>query len=233
MGRAEVTMIGRAVILVLLLLPATALAAGIGSKAPLPQQLAPQQPLFAVPAPPRLTAPQTATINNLGATYARTGNAATLQSGWSAFITGLKPKGADIETLVQLVMAAARAEANADLKAQTAEIDAINKKKAALRDELQRLGGYRSGLASASARLAPFTPSGVLPNVPPVANVAGADDYRRSLEAEIAKWEKKGDLANADLQNILQKQQQTLQMMSNISKMLYDTAQAVVRKIGG
>jgi hypothetical protein len=34
-------------------------------------------------------------------------------------------------------------------------------------------------------------------------------------------------LANVDLQNVLQKQQQTLQMMSNISKMLYDTSAAV------
>jgi hypothetical protein len=54
------------------------------------------------------------------------------------------------------------------------------------------------------------------------------------------KWEEMlnllGDdaqLANVDLQNILQKQQQTLQMMSNISKMLYDTVDAVIRKMGG
>ena len=40
-------------------------------------------------------------------------------------------------------------------------------------------------------------------------------------------------LANVDLQNMLQKQQQTLQMLSNISKMLHDTAMAVIRKIGG
>ena len=40
-------------------------------------------------------------------------------------------------------------------------------------------------------------------------------------------------LANVDLQNWLQKQDQTLQMMSNISKMLYDTTLAVIRKIGG
>jgi hypothetical protein len=40
-------------------------------------------------------------------------------------------------------------------------------------------------------------------------------------------------LANVDLQNILQKQQQTLQMMSNISKMMHDTAMAVIRKTGG
>lgn len=62
----------------------------------------------------------------------------------------------------------------------------------------------------------------------------------RAFENEIRAWEEKlngvGDdaqLANVDLQNILQKQQQTLQMMSNISKMLYDTAQSVIRKMGG
>ena len=38
-------------------------------------------------------------------------------------------------------------------------------------------------------------------------------------------------LANMDLQNMLQKQQQTLQMMSNISKMLSDTAMAIIRKM--
>jgi hypothetical protein len=59
------------------------------------------------------------------------------------------------------------------------------------------------------------------------------------LEAATARWEERlatvGDdaqLANIDLQNMLQKQQQTLQMISNISKMLHDTAMAVVRNIG-
>ena len=35
-------------------------------------------------------------------------------------------------------------------------------------------------------------------------------------------------LANVDLQNMLQKQQQTLQMMSNISKMMHDTMAATI-----
>ena len=63
---------------------------------------------------------------------------------------------------------------------------------------------------------------------------------RARLEAEIARWEGRlasaGDdaqLANVDLQNILQKQQQTLQMLSNISKIVHDTAMSVIRKIGG
>lgn len=60
------------------------------------------------------------------------------------------------------------------------------------------------------------------------------------LDNEIARLEEKlnelGDdaqLANVDLQNVLQKQQQLLQMISNISKMLHDTSMAVIRKIGG
>lgn len=71
--------------------------------------------------------------------------------------------------------------------------------------------------------------------VPPAA-VTTLDGF----SAEIRAWEEKlntiGDdaqLANVDLQNILQKQQQALQMMSNISKMLNDTATSVIRKMGG
>lgn len=40
-------------------------------------------------------------------------------------------------------------------------------------------------------------------------------------------------LANVELQNLLQRQQQTLQMLSNISKTMHDTATAIIRKIGG
>jgi hypothetical protein len=75
-----------------------------------------------------------------------------------------------------------------------------------------------------------------LPDRIPPATVKTID----SLENEIARREEQlnslGDdaqLANVDLQNVLQKQQQTLQMMSNISKMLHETAMAVIRKMGG
>jgi hypothetical protein len=40
-------------------------------------------------------------------------------------------------------------------------------------------------------------------------------------------------LQNIDLQNTLQKQQQLIQMMSNLLKTLNDTAMSVIRKIGG
>ena len=59
------------------------------------------------------------------------------------------------------------------------------------------------------------------------------------LDNEIRLWEEKlaaiGDdsqLANVDLQNMLQKQQQLLAMLSNISKMTHDEAMAIIRKMG-
>jgi hypothetical protein len=60
-------------------------------------------------------------------------------------------------------------------------------------------------------------------------SVAGGGDFEDQLNAL-------GDdaqLANVDLQNALRQQQETLRMMSNISKMVYDTSQSVIRKIGG
>jgi hypothetical protein len=40
-------------------------------------------------------------------------------------------------------------------------------------------------------------------------------------------------LANVDLQNLLQKQQQMLQMISNISKAMHDTATSIIRNLKG
>jgi len=59
------------------------------------------------------------------------------------------------------------------------------------------------------------------------------DSYLNGLDEKLNSVGDDAQLANVDLQNWLQKQQQTLQMMSNICKMLYDTAMAVIRKIGG
>ena len=44
--------------------------------------------------------------------------------------------------------------------------------------------------------------------------------------------EPESELKEIDRQNMLQKQQQTIQMMSKISKVLHDTAMAMIRKIG-
>ena len=58
------------------------------------------------------------------------------------------------------------------------------------------------------------------------------ENYIKDLEEQLSSVGDDAQLANIDLQNALQKQQQTLQTMSNISKMLHDTAMAVIRRIG-
>ena len=56
--------------------------------------------------------------------------------------------------------------------------------------------------------------------------------YVDGLEQKLSSVGDDAQLANIDLQNKLQQQQQTLQTMSNVSKMLHDTAMAIIRKIG-
>lgn len=57
----------------------------------------------------------------------------------------------------------------------------------------------------------------------------------KQYEERLKELEESGDdgqLANIDLQNAMQKQQQTLQTLSNTSKVLHDNAMAIIRKIG-
>ena len=61
---------------------------------------------------------------------------------------------------------------------------------------------------------------------------AGLENYIKDMEEKLSSVGDDAQLANVDLQNMLQKQQQGMQMMSNISKMLHDTALAIVRKMG-
>jgi hypothetical protein len=51
------------------------------------------------------------------------------------------------------------------------------------------------------------------------------------LEEKLSSVGDDAQLANIDLQNSLQKQQQTLQTMSNVSKMLHDTATSIIRNM--
>lgn len=74
-----------------------------------------------------------------------------------------------------------------------------------------------------------------IPNrIPPedVQDLDTLDDVIEHWEEELNTLGDDGKLANIDLQNMLQQQQQTIQTMSNVSKILHDTSMAVIRKIG-
>lgn len=58
------------------------------------------------------------------------------------------------------------------------------------------------------------------------------ENYIKSLEEQLSTIGEDSQLANVDLQNAQQKQQQTLLLMSNMSKVLHETAMSIIRKIG-
>jgi septal ring factor EnvC (AmiA/AmiB activator) len=71
-------------------------------------------------------------------------------------------------------------------------------------------------------------------------DIVAVENHMDAVRAEMAKWtdmlNSVGDdaqLANVEMQNIVQKQQQMLQMLSNISKNLHDTIRAVVNNLKG
>jgi len=65
-----------------------------------------------------------------------------------------------------------------------------------------------------------------------VSTIAEIQTYINELEQKLSSTKDDDSLANINLQNTLQRQQQNLQMLSNILKMVHDTALAMIRKIG-
>jgi len=94
---------------------------------------------------------------------------------------------------------------------------------------------YSAGGAEAETAMMMGMPQSLsdLPAGKEVDSLAKLDDYIKTWEDKLNSIGDDAQLANVDLQNMLQKQQQTLQMLSNISKALHDTAMAIIRKMGG
>ncbi len=58
------------------------------------------------------------------------------------------------------------------------------------------------------------------------------DDYIKDLENKISSIGDDAQLSNVDLQALLEKQQELIKTLSNLGKLLHDTALAIIRKIG-
>ena len=180
---------------------------------------------------------------------------------WEEFVKETADGAVDPNALVQHVLRESYLQTTEDLRYFAEKVKYFNQMKKLIREYLQKLRDYDGKLritarekgidlcaTDAKSRAALTKIAAGLALAMPNDDASKAIGFPKrfssidphAIEAEIKKWEEKlntlGDdaqLANVDLQSILQKQQQTLQMMSNISKLLYDTAQSVIRKIGG
>ncbi|HTM20177.1 MAG TPA: hypothetical protein VL172_06715 [Kofleriaceae bacterium] len=158
---------------------------------------------------------------------------------WKAFLGKRAARFAtvDVDALILWLMREAVLEQNRDLRQAADQMRYRNEQKQAIRrhlDELRATSGaakakvhglslpaYRRGAAAARVR-APRTLT------------------RAQLDAEAVKWQASLDhlgetdqMATVDLQMAMDRQQKLLQTLSNISKMLYDTAQAVIGNMKG
>jgi len=162
---------------------------------------------------------------------------AEVQPRWEALVRQTAwAEVTDPSALVTWVLREAYLEQTADLRHYAQKVRYLNMTKKLISDELVRA---RSALATErSGRIAYVPDPRLRPPSPP--GMARPETLTTAAEVRgaIAQWEETlntiGDdaqLANIDLQNILQKQQQMLQMLSNISKQLHDTAMSVIRNM--
>ncbi len=188
-------------------------------------------------------------------------SSSAIEAKWAGYVGKLANEGGpiDVNELVQAVLREAYTANTQDLRFFAEKVKFYNELKKQIRDELTRARETFAGTAgqadtaSVSFSAVSFdttfygprdwdndgdldytNPSPTSGGTAPVVTTRGnLDAYIKGLEEKLNSVGDDAQLANVDLQNMLQKQQQTLQMLSNISKMLHDTAMAVIRKIGG
>jgi hypothetical protein len=64
------------------------------------------------------------------------------------------------------------------------------------------------------------------------AAIEAGGEVQTYLEEQLSGLDDDAHLANIDLKEVMQKQQQLIQMLSNMAKLLADTALSVIRKLG-
>jgi hypothetical protein len=199
-----------------------------------------------------LSAENQSTLNSFGTSLTDPSAPASseLQSRWAEFVGKQAVGGGiDVNALVQHVLRDAYLENTQDLYFHASKVKYYNELKKSIRTELtkarEELAKYagKEGTESVSYSKTAFSTdyTGASASGQPeiltnpdgdVGTKEGLETYIENLEEKLNSVGDDAQLANVDLQNMLQKQQQTMQMMSNISKMLHDTAMAVIRKIG-
>ncbi|MCZ7619298.1 MAG: hypothetical protein M5U32_13665 [Myxococcota bacterium] len=133
---------------------------------------------------------------------------------WSAAVASMVRDGGpiDLEALVQWVLRESYLQANADLRDYADKVKYFNEQKKHTREAITDARRFRRRLAS--------------------------DEEVEAVDRQLECWERlleelgeSETLAQLDLQSVLQRQQQTLQALSNIAKRLHDTAKSIIQKL--
>ena len=171
---------------------------------------------------------------------------AAAQAEWTAAIRGTQRRGVrpDVDTLVGYVLYHAYISGSSELQSAAEELNFYEtQRKAAYRsrtdlERVKRNLGRGRRLQNASLRPLRLTKTyrpgarAVAYGEAEPATVDSVADQLQGIVALCNQADERAERANLELQTVLQKRQQTLQMISNVSKMLHDTAMAIIRKVG-
>lgn len=176
----------------------------------------------------------------------RNKNRVAAMQDWERVIGMIRGRGgsSDVDSLANWVLNQAYLDQSKELKTYADKVRFFNEQKEAVYASRAELEGLRTALRQNDApRTAAIRPVSLASTYSPGARAASVGASKpataESVIPELAeivvlcnKADENAEMANLDLQNALQKQPQTLQTMSNVSKMMHDTAMAVIRKIG-
>lgn len=179
---------------------------------------------------------------------------AVLQSRWGDHISKMNVDGwMDVNQLIQWVMREAYINNTEDLRTYAYRVKFFTDLKRSIREELTRARNFQrentvteggNTRLSASYDMRKFS---TVPNTDPRTGALAVraaegngstddpktlDNYLKELDQLLNTVGDDAQLAQVDLQNVTQKQQQTLQTLSNLSKVLHETSMAIIRKIG-
>lgn len=175
----------------------------------------------------------------------RDGKSAKADRAWRKLIESRAAHGqnVDVHALLQYVLRASYLDTTEDLKAYADKVASMNAAKEELREHID---GVRAAVAAAAPKAGTIelTTVDVSTKRSPgkklvragkkmARTVAQWEAYAKRLEDE---YESVGELSQMDnlmLQDMLQKQQQMFELLSNLSKSMHDTAKAIIANTKG
>jgi hypothetical protein len=188
---------------------------------------------------PQIRTVAPADIKIMGSMIARGESKETILGKWKAMLVGTNDRNLDVNALVQSVMREAYLQQAEDLKKYKDKVQYFNETKKKIRDEMDKARKARITPGSAPLlKMNITTGKGTPPiifsqNAGIVKTEQERQNYLRYLEDKLNTVGDDAQLANTDMQNVMQKQQQLVNMISNAAKLLNDSAMDTIRKIGG
>lgn len=155
----------------------------------------------------QLNPAQRVELSRLAKSIASGQNASSINNQWAGLFESVHTEnpGTDANALIMLVMHDSYEGTQRELEEFARRVQDQEDKKKQLRSQILDVRARRADELQQSARIT-------------------------ALEEELASVGDDAQVANLDLQNKLQQLQHTLQTMSSVSKMLHDTAMAIIRK---